>query len=402
MIEGCGDELDKAGPRVYVPIALRDSNVQTYAVLEFLGFSSSSSSSPYSLAATDWSSSALPSAFVPSPLSSPSSLLPLTVTSASSLVPGHSAGLSVANSSQACPNFSLTHHIGADTLPKFPQELHLIWPGAFRESYQGDTPPSSPVGIIRKGFYESGIRENKDRKLIPIKASTMKKTGSGGNTMASAAVGSPGGKKTLANLGVAAGISVSQTERETIVHTNSSNFREVVHQLTGASSNDQVLLPVTFPARYANRSDIGSKQDTIIKADNGVGIRIGELGPRKPTAKLHERRKAMKNLEKLSTTCKELPLLVPSPVTPLASDFEKICLPTTPPTKQGKSPHSLTELGTKPIMEDHRATNEPPNTAELLAIAEKGFYLHSERPRNSGPTLLNLFPESPACSPRGI
>lgn len=225
-------------------------------------------------------------------------------------------------------------------------------------------------------------------------------------------------------------ISVSQTDRETIVHTHSSNFRDVVRQLTGASSDDQDLLPVTLPARLANRVNNSnivqnvSISTEIVVSGAGTGVGAGasagvctgaskdQLGLRKAPLKLHERRKSsMKNLEKITTAynhhaATELSPLNPSPVTPLASDFERFCNASTP-TSQGNSglssPINLISKG-KSTME---ACNERRGGEHQQ---ENGcFYMQrppaSARPppaplEKASPTLLSLFPESPACSPR--
>lgn len=294
-----------------------------------------------------------------------------------------------------------------------------------------------------------------NKKIVSIKPFPMKKSGFAGGGAAS-----PGGKKSNKSPVVAAGaaISVSHTDRETIVHTHSSNFREVVHQLTGASGEDTDLLPITVPSRLpASRGGISNnsdgddvngcinKHETVVKTE--FAGRVPDLGPRKPTTtKLFERRRSSKTLERLSTSCRDLPPLVPSPVTPLASDFEKICLPVTPtaspsslkmmspqehnalqihatfnqqqtvsvqmyPTFKQPATHMYptTNQPQTSAVQMYSAMSQPQNTVvqtdaamshnqatvEDLAIAEKGFYLHSQRPRNSDLTLLPLFPESP-------
>ncbi|KAH7435743.1 hypothetical protein KP509_06G077900 [Ceratopteris richardii] len=229
-------------------------------------------------------------------------------------------------------------------------------------------------------------------------------------------------------------ISISHTEKETIVHTDCSNFREVVHQLTGASGNDGTLLPVTVSSRARVNLD-----DTSISLSEGA-----DMGPRKPVpTKLFERRKSSKTLERITTNCRELPSMVPSPVTPLATDFERISLPMTPVTSpisvQQEHDHiqktqqtaaqlqigNLHDLhfysshnqsstyGHANLTSVHPVSNDTPlifggrhtvpynshsqrgSSIEDSIIAEKGFFLHPQRPKTSEPPLLSLFPESP-------
>lgn len=205
-------------------------------------------------------------------------------------------------------------------------------------------------------------------------------------------------------------ISVSQTDRETIVHTHSSNFRDVVRQLTGASSDDQDLLPVTLPARLANRvnNTINSTNAAANAEVSSANKAVSELGLRKAPLKLHERRKSsMKNLEKLSTAF-HAPLN-PSPVTPLASDFERFCNASTP-TSQGNSalnsPIALISKA-KPNIEGGNIIVDRRGDQQAMAVTqETSFYLQrppAARPptvEKTSPTLLSLFPESPVCSPR--
>lgn len=144
-----------------------------------------------------------------------------------------------------------------------------------------------------------------------------------------------------------------------------------MHQLTGATSGNKDLLPVTMPTRSTIRSSsacndkdlspgaspmralaqFGGNHNQVNGKQEAFGVstslpitspKLLETGSmRRPiastTTKLLERRKSNKVLERLSTSCRNLPPLVPSPVTPLASDFEKICLPGTPSTSEGSS-----------------------------------------------------------------
>lgn len=292
----------------------------------------------------------------------------------------------------------------------------------------------SPRGSCMDGSCCSSVV--KDRRVVLVKSSPMKKTCVAGPNMnvsmkKCCKVGSTGGT-----------ISVSHTEKETIVYTDSSNFREVVHQLTGASADDVDLLPVTIPTRApasrgngddANRS--ASKQDPFVTCD--FTGRQSEFGVHKPVPmKLFERRRSSKTLERISTSCRDLPALVPSPVTPLASDFERICLPVSPinsamvPAQERSyvqmhctstlrqngsgqvyssynqpamyiSPNSSQSqsiakisyaVGSKPHNVDYIAQEA---SIEDFAIAKKGFFLHPQKPKNSEPALLSLFPESP-------
>lgn len=228
-------------------------------------------------------------------------------------------------------------------------------------------------------------------------------------------------------------ISVSQTDRETIVHTHSSNFRDVVRQLTGASSDDQDLLPVTLPARLANRvnnSNIVQNANVCAEVVASGGAGVGgvsanvnvsagsankeQLGLRKAPLKLHERRKSsMKNLEKITAynfhgAAEVSPIMNPSPVTPLASDFERFCNASTP-TSQGSSGLS-SPIGL--ISKGKSAMEAVGRAGELNQQQESGCFFSLQRPPPSArpppsplekpapPTLLSLFPESPACSPR--
>lgn len=324
-------ELPPSAPRVYVPITSPDSPVPTYAVLQFLGFSSPN----------------LPP--LPPQLPSPFSLRPL----------------------QEFP-------------PVSPSSRSSAAESSSENSRDSKEREKKDVKEKEKDIEKEKDTE-KERTALSIRPCTMKKSGvTGGIPCATSPKSSPGNR-------AAVGISVSQTERETIVHTDSSNFREIVHQLTGASSEDKDLLPVTLPSRFVNRSGDGGfnmQEINMSKSEFGcsnLGSRAPDLGPRKSATKLLERRKSMKNLERLTTNCRDLPPLVPSPVTPLASDFEKICLPLTPTTSQG----SATVHKKNDAIRPHQVISQD------LAIPEQNFFLHSERPSKSTPPLLHLFPESP-------
>nr|DAD45023.1 TPA_asm: hypothetical protein HUJ06_003253 [Nelumbo nucifera] len=134
----------------------------------------------------------------------------------------------------------------------------------------------------------------------------------------------------------------------TFVQADPSTFRAVVQKLTGATDDPSMeKLPVTVPARQATKSS------------------VGEMGPRKTTFKLHERRQSMRKLEiKLGGIAARQVLV--SPVSPL--DLFSRGSPRTPRS---------------PLEEEERA------------IAEKGFYLHPSplnTPRIAEPELLPLFP----------
>jgi hypothetical protein len=164
---------------------------------------------------------------------------------------------------------------------------------------------------------------------------------------------------------------------------------------------------------HARRSDLhGSGKSLELEASSPLGLR------------LFERRRSSSNYNKsvgrLSTSsCKDLPSLASGTLTPLACEFEKICFSRTPtdcPTDNNPKPIS-SEGGTYTDLQlsssaadssrmDISVSTEPDTdsnrslqlSAEDVAIASKGFFLHSERPRNSELTLLALFPESPRNS----
>lgn len=215
----------------------------------------------------------------------------------------------------------------------------------------------------------------------------------------------------------------------TFVQADTSSFRELVQKLTGISDDSQEKLPITMPARYANRGGgggVAGKQHAT-QAEGGGVAGVGlyfkqgpdiskpgvEVGPRKSAFKLHERRQSMRKLEiKLGLTSlrhnpssglsprtagelrspnpQDIPALVPSPVTPLGSD----------PFENGYSPSSVATTPTS----CNAAYGPPTPTSESSssviseeerAIAEKGFYLHPSplnTPRGSEPELLPLFP----------
>lgn len=403
---------------MYVPISLPDASVPTYAVLEFMGFSTPAVVSH---------PSSTPTILCLPPVSSPQAATGVGGPSPSPIITSNSAQNNFITSNSAHnsfilnpvdplalhnrppnfapphplhlhPNFHIRHQIDASSsaaAPKNPQGLRLVWPNATPDIVHLDSNPSSPSAASKGGSSTNLSSDNSsEKKSFMVMGSQMKESSSGG-VMASASVNPTA--KNSDNGSIPPRISISQTERETIVHTHCSNFRDVVRQLTGASTDDQDLLPVTLPARLANRgnNEVGFKREA--KENGGTTRSVAELGLRKAPLKLHERRKTMKNLEKLSTAYTELPL-VPSPVTPLASDFEKYCTATTPTASQGSTTISPSKsAGKDGFLRDQRA---PSNVAE--AVAEHNYFVHSPRPQKSSPTLLNLFPESPVCSPRDL
>ncbi|XP_057967788.1 VQ motif-containing protein 11-like [Malania oleifera] len=147
----------------------------------------------------------------------------------------------------------------------------------------------------------------------------------------------------------------------TFVQADPSTFRAVVQRLTGAAADDPSAerLPVTVPARHAAAKPAA-----------------GEMGPRRPPFKLHERRQSVRNLEIKHRSFLGFgggETVMASPVSP----FDAF-------SGAGGSPKT-------------------PSEEEERAIAEKGFYLHPisplNTPRGSEPALLPLFPLQ---SPRQI
>lgn len=153
----------------------------------------------------------------------------------------------------------------------------------------------------------------------------------------------------------------------TYVQADPSSFRAVVQKLTGAPEDPSALkLPLTLPARYTNPKP------------------AAEMGPRRPTFKLHERRHSTKKLELNLTTaagpsCLGRPrveMVMMSPVSPF--EFQARGSPRTP---------------VSPCEEEEKEE-------ERAIIAEKGFYLHQHHPSPLGshhhhhhpPELLPLFP----------
>ncbi|MCO5578602.1 hypothetical protein L7F22_032446 [Adiantum nelumboides] len=298
-----------AGPRVYVPISHPDSPVPTYAVLQFLGISP------------------------PPDPSSPANRPPL-----------------------------LHPH------PQFSPPMHLLPCSSPASTPPSPVPPKRCVSSAESSTSSSSADE-KDKKLTSIKPSPMKKSASTNGL--SSSVLSPGSRRNGKALPLGPTISITHTDKDTIIHTHSSNFREVVHQLTGATSGDKGLMPVTLPARHVttNRNGVCNDKDlpfpaavaasprmAIQNGGDSIETAIVRKAMGNPTTKLLERRKSNKVLERLSTSCRNLPPLVPSPVTPLASDFEKISLPLTPTTSEGSSTPVLgLAVSLSPLSQDARA-----------------------------------------------
>eukprot|EP00250_Pteridium_aquilinum_P033745 c619_g1_i1 orf=306-1646(+) len=435
-----------SSPRVYVPINHPDSPVPTYAVLQLVGFSdpslqnpdlshaiTSARTSPF-LSSANWGSGAQGDignldTRAGKPLSG--GLMETLKGDAAGII-GISEGEGMHTDVQLSTQ---ENHSPENSSAGNPSPQGSSTGKSFcvdNPSPRGSCIDSSTCGS--KGF---------DKRAVSIKPSPMKKSGIAGPSVVSV------GAKKCSKVGSTGGpisISVSHTERETIVHAHSSNFREVVHQLTGASGDDGELLPVTVPSRASanrgNGDDVNgclSKHEPVMKCE--YTGRLPDLGLRKPMpTKLFERRRSSKTLERLSTSCRDLPPLVPSPVTPLASDFERICLPATPtasPVSTTVVPgqeHSIAQLhhtstlrpngnvqvyssynqpgmylnqsqsstgnlfsGVSELhhMAAHPACSRQEASVEDCVIAEKGFFLHPQRPRNSEPALLPLFPESP-------
>ncbi|KAH7294754.1 hypothetical protein KP509_27G016900 [Ceratopteris richardii] len=293
-----------AAPRVYVPISHPDSPVPTYAVLQLLGISSP-----------------------PDP-------------------------------SQASP-----------LLPQVSAAMHLL-PCSSPISSPSSRGPAKLCASSAESSNSSSSDE-KERKLTAIKPSPMKKTGSSSALVNSCL--SPASRRNGKAFPHGPTISITHTDKDTVIHTNSSNFREVVHRLTGAGSGDKGLSPLTTPSRtttitihsraYADKDSLAASpmsrssssplspsvinqscEDKIEKMDMAIqsGDKMDTNSVRKvalanPT-KLLERRKSNKVLERLSTSCRNIPVLVPSPVTPLASDFDKIHLHVTPSSEGCPTP----------------------------------------------------------------
>ncbi|KAK4267578.1 hypothetical protein QN277_024339 [Acacia crassicarpa] len=151
------------------------------------------------------------------------------------------------------------------------------------------------------------------------------------------------------------------TPNTTFVQADPSNFRAVVQKLTGAPEDPSApKLPLTLPSRLTAQH----KPTTTGTA---------EIGPKRQTFKLHERRHTAKKLEVNVGVVERLPIffnggnrgvMMSSPV----SAFELVA----------------------------RGSPRTPKEEEEKAIAEKGFYLHPSplnTPRGSEPPeLLPLFP----------
>lgn len=159
------------------------------------------------------------------------------------------------------------------------------------------------------------------------------------------------------------------TPNTTFVQADPSNFRAVVQKLTGASEDPSALkLPLTLPSR-------------LTAQNHKLTTASAEIGPKRPTFKLHERRHTAKKLE-LNVGVSERPI------------FNCSFCPS--PSSYGGnrgvlmgSPVSAFELAA-------RGSPRTPKEEEEKAIAEKGFYLHPSplnTPRGSEPPeLLPLFP----------
>ncbi|KAH7330938.1 hypothetical protein KP509_20G008900 [Ceratopteris richardii] len=492
----------------------------TYAVLEFVGFSSPAPSGPHLLQpsppfpAPSPSSSHSPAVLcLPSPVPSSSAFLPSNSANSTFLplsltppLPAHTALVSSAPSQLlSVPRFPVEAHtlfLPCSSAPSAPSNLPSSLPYVLQAQQQTphlrsyatggrdfvnlDSPPSSPsstaapsaCSVSRETCKESRSHRPpssgagaSSKPLVcfnPSASDSCSALGNGSNHRPQGALsnklGDRGGTPSATILRSSSfsaskeedkmqtQISVSQTDRETIVHTHSSNFRDVVRQLTGASSDDQNLLPVTLPARLANRMNNSVVQSAVVSSEAGMvaapmapvsgggpaalnssgggtmtlsssggvgGATKEQLGLRRAPLKLHERRKSsMKNLEKISTVYNSFhngvgvaeasPTMNPSPVTPLASDFERFCTASTP-TSQGSSALS-SPIG---LMAMGNACSDSTDVEQGKGQegGAKCFFVQCPSPvarpspsaveKPAPPTLLNLFPESSACSPRG-
>lgn len=155
------------------------------------------------------------------------------------------------------------------------------------------------------------------------------------------------------------------TPNTTFVQADPSNFRAVVQKLTGASDDPSApKLPLTLPSRL------------MAQAHRPTTTATAEIGPKRPTFKLHERRHAARKLE-LNVGFSERPVF--SVCGPYGGSRGVVM----------GSPVSAFELAA-------RGSPRTPTEEEEKAIAEKGFYLHPSplsTPRGSDPPeLLPLFP----------
>ncbi|XP_031480801.1 VQ motif-containing protein 19-like [Nymphaea colorata] len=198
------------------------------------------------------------------------------------------------------------------------------------------------------------------------------------------------------------GVSISTASSPTtFVQADPRSFKDLVQKLTGVAEDSPEKLPITLPARYANRTNAAGGMDPV--------------GPRRSAFKLHERRHGgMRKLEvKLGLTSLRAPHLSPrsqlllSPTTAAVSDL-LLSSPVTPldPFENGLySPNSGCFLRISSPGSGSESTSPVPVGAmseEEKAIAEKGFYLHPSplnTPRGTEPELLPLFPlQSPRQS----
>eukprot|EP01018_Ginkgo_biloba_P014444 Gb_06876 [translate_table: standard] len=275
------------------------------------------------------------------------------------------------------------------------------------QCHQGQ-PSSSVISLNSHPFLTSPT--NRPKLEEEKRFSSMEKPTSGNHSLASGGCGAAHSSSMQFEVPKTQQIAVPTT----FVQADTSSFRELVQKLTGISDDSQEKLPITMPARYANRGVTlsGKQSDGVMKpsSDCPGSSKTGvEVGPRKSAFKLHERRQSMRKLEiKLGLTSLrhnpssglsprtgelrspnllDLPALVPSPVTPLGSDpFENGYSPSTPNSCSGYGPPTPTsgnETSSSAVSEEERA------------IAEKGFYLHPSplhTPRGSEPELLPLFP----------
>ncbi|KAK3427731.1 VQ motif-containing protein 11 [Eucalyptus grandis] len=193
----------------------------------------------------------------------------------------------------------------------------------------------------------------------------------------------------------------------TFVQADPSNFRAIVQKLTGAPEDPSAhKLPLTLPSRLTPKPPPAAAPATS----------ISDVGLRRPTFKLHERRQ--RKLDMIQLNHKNVGFY---------ADKHGLTSPPHPPSSS-LSPTWLRQYGKRgglvgfgggggcggggeavmvspvsPLDLFGRASPRTPTTPTLLsprekeeaeerAIAEKGFYLHPSTPRKAEPELLPLFP----------
>ncbi|MCO5591651.1 hypothetical protein L7F22_045642 [Adiantum nelumboides] len=212
---------------------------------------------------------------------------------------------------------------------------------------------------------------------------------------------------------------VKTTMKENVVHTTSSNFKDVVQKLTGACGKTEDKLPVTLPNRMASTAsttNASSKSLATSKVFDALSVRMdaSKALKRSSSCKLLERRKGalfskleqIHNDEPVALEISTLTPLSPSPITPLTSYFEKVCsaiTPTPSPSSNISSSPSRqslqeAELSSKPILVND--CSSPSYIKDAKTITKQRCASLSLSQALCGPPLLNLFPESPISSPQ--